>query len=450
MKKLKVVWHKLAGAAVLVWLAFHGAPAAAQDRVLVYEGEGAFPVFGWSDFGVATGKTIEELTPLPDDLSVYDCIVLPANGFIGAAFSQQTLDDLNDYVSDGGRIIAQAERTGFGGTIQAMNDLASDLGSDLSVVSQELDCDVGFVSTTNIDSSPFTAGVFDISYSCTSGVAVAVGPDAESLVRTTGGTTFIGVDTIGSGLFVLSGDLNVFVDFPFGAADAYTNHDNGVLAENLCDKVGGAVPPSQFLLIDEDSITTGNPPNFFTDNQVNKDDAEIGVRTQLPFFAANVGNTITLHTGQVGDEGWFALKTIPDSWADTDPTDDGLLNYLGAGPGLGGGSDPEGLLDKVPDVTPLRASGLKLLEGQQVCAVVYDSDISINYDPLDGSLKGKNRGTVAFEVVSVTALTGWSSSALPQVEIEILDAEEVCGGPLELFTDAPEPDSSSEPFDVEP
>ena len=211
-----------------------------------------------------------------------------------------------------------------------------------------------------------------------------------------------------------------------------------------------SVGPAQFLLIDEDSIDNGNPPNFFTDTEVNDHIAEVGVRTQLPFFAANGGNTITLHTGQVGDEGWFALKTIPDSWADTDPTDDGLLNYLGAGPGLGGGSDPEGLLDKVPDVTPLRAAGLKALEGQPVCAVVYDSDISINYDPLDGSLKGANLGRVAFEVISVTALTGWSSSTLPQVDIKILNAVEVCAGPLELFTDAPEPESSSEPFDVEP
>ena len=95
--------------------------------------------------------------------------------------------------------------------------------------------------------------------------------------------------------------------------------------------------------------------------------------------------------------------------------------------------------------------GLKLLEGQVVCAVVYDSDISINYGPLDGSLKGANLGIVAFRVISVTTLTGFSSSSLPKVEIEILDAEEVCDcATLTLFTDAPEPTSSSEPFDVVP
>ncbi len=171
-----------------------------------------------------------------------------------------------------------------------------------------------------------------------------------------------------------------------------------------------------------------------------------------PFFAANVGETITLHTGEVGDEGWFALKTIPEIWDDAGPTADGLSNFVGlpslppphdVGPGLGAGGDPEALLDKIPNVTPLRATGLELLEGEQVCAVVYDSDISINYGPLEGSLKGANLGTVAFEVLDVRKLEGFSSSSLPEVDIEILDAEEICEGELELFTDAPEPISSS-------
>ena len=129
----------------------------------------------------------------------------------------------------------------------------------------------------------------------------------------------------------------------------------------------------------------------------------------------------------------------------------GLRNFVGlpVGDGLGSGDDPEALLDKILDVTPLRATGLKLLEGEKVCAVVYDSDISINYDPINGSLKGANLGTVAFEVLAVTQLDGFSDSSLPEVEIEILDADEVCED-LVLFEDAPELESSSEPFDVVP
>jgi uncharacterized protein (TIGR03437 family) len=214
-----------------------------------------------------------------------------------------------------------------------------------------------------------------------------------------------------------------------------------------------ALAEAVFLVIDEDSIDNGNPPNSFSEQDVNDDLAEIGLRKPLRFFAANTGSTITLHTGQVGDEGWFALKTIPPEWDAVGPTDDGLLNFLLAGPGLGSpnrDNDREALLDKIPDVTPLRATGLKLLEGWQVCAVVFDSDISINYDPLEGSLKGENLGIVAFEVLRVTRLIDGSSSSLPEVEIGILDATAVCEGPLELFLDAPVPISSSEPFDVDP
>jgi hypothetical protein len=172
-----------------------------------------------------------------------------------------------------------------------------------------------------------------------------------------------------------------------------------------------------------------------------------------------VGQVITLYTGQVGDEGWFAPETIPASWGPAG----GLPGFIGnpaasptstpphgVGPGLGAGSDPEALLDKVPDVNPLRATGLSLLVGQRVCAVVYDSDISINYGPLNGSLKGANLGTVAFLVLSVTQHVGGSSSSLPDVSIQILDAAQVCAGPVTLFTAAPEPTSSSEPFDVVP
>ena len=123
-----------------------------------------------------------------------------------------------------------------------------------------------------------------------------------------------------------------------------------------------------------------------------------------------MGDTIILFTGEVGDEGWFGLTSIPDAWADAGPTGDGLRNYVGEmdsdgniviGDGLGVGEDPEALLDNIPGVTPLRATGLESLVGQQVCAVVQDSDVSINYDPLNGSLKGDSLGRVAFRVLSV-------------------------------------------------
>ena len=234
------------------------------------------------------------------------------------------------------------------------------------------------------------------------------------------------------------------------------------------------------LVIDEDSIDNGLTPfendedvaGFSTAEAVNDDVSEIGVRAQLRFFKANIGEEIDLRTGEVGDEGWFALTIDPPQWADAGgvPAYVGDPTFLpeddpahGVGPGLGAedeDGDREALLDKIDGVTPLRAAGLALLAGDNhfaICAVVYDSDVSINYDdPINGSLKGANYGTVAFRVLSVTALDenvdeNVSSSSLPKARISILDAEKVCKQPsLTLFTGAPVLESSSEPFDVMP
>jgi hypothetical protein len=215
------------------------------------------------------------------------------------------------------------------------------------------------------------------------------------------------------------------------------------------------LPPSPtiFLLIDEDSIDNGSPPNFFSDVDVNDQIAGLGLRDELPYFAANVSETIELHTGQVGDEGWFAVMTIPDSWGDAGPTDDGLHNFLGinniVGPGLGTGTDPEALLDKIPDVVPLGYAALEVLEGETICGLVYDGDISVNYEPANGSLKGATLGIVGFQVVSMEPLSE-SSPTLPKATITILDANQVCGGPLALFTEAAElHDSYEVPADLD-
>ena len=249
----------------------------------------------------------------------------------------------------------------------------------------------------------------------------------------------------GIGAVTLVGsDLYIAENNPAGTGTIYVVNK----ASLVCD------PPlsSTVLTIDEDSISKDLQPNFFSAEDVNEDLADIGLRAQLPFFAAHIGDTITLHTGEVGDEGWFALTSIPESWDVAGPNGDGLSNFLQAGPGLGSPDavgDREALLDKVPGVTPLRATGLKALQGRRVCAVVFKSDVSINYDPLNGSLKGDNLGVVALSVLDVQARLDTSSSALPAVTVEILDASQICQE-VAVFEDAPTPTSSSKPLDVIP
>lgn len=243
------------------------------------------------------------------------------------------------------------------------------------------------------------------------------------------------------GIFLLSG---VFVSCD-------DDDDNGLESNN-----GGPLYESPILLvIDEDAIDNGNEPNSFSETDVNDQWAEVGERRQLKYFAENVGRTIELYTGEVGDEGLHALKTIPNSWKSAGPTNNGAINYVEAGPGLGSGmngtdDDKEVLLDKIPDVTPLRATGLKMLVGKTVLAVVYDSDVSINYSPLNGNLQGANLGLVAFRVTGVTQRFDGSDSSLPKLSLVILDSDDINLADLHLFSNAPVPQSSSEPFDIAP
>ena len=99
---------------------------------------------------------------------------------------------------------------------------------------------------------------------------------------------------------------------------------------------------------------------------------------------------------------------------------------------------------------PLRARGLKMLIGTTVLAVVYDGDIGINYSPITGNLQGANLGLVAFDVVDVIQRTDGSTGSLPRVKVRIQSVSEVKSRQIYVFKNAPEPMSSSEPYDVSP
>jgi hypothetical protein len=177
----------------------------------------------------------------------------------------------------------------------------------------------------------------------------------------------------------------------------------------------------------------------------------IGNRTTLLSYANAIGQEVTIPGGTLGDEGWFAITTVRIGWNSAGPDyGDGLRNYLEAGPGLGT-ADAKGaletLLDRVPDLIPLRATGLARLEGRSVCAVVLDGDVKMSYEPRVGDVRGPNLGKVAFEVLSVQAQST-DPNALPSVRVRILDAEAVCGDPLTAYLDAPEPISATDPPDI--
>jgi predicted small lipoprotein YifL len=235
---------------------------------------------------------------------------------------------------------------------------------------------------------------------------------------------------------------------------------------------GGGSEEPIFLIIDEDAIDNGiqfnstggsiipEGPQYFSDWDVNDDMSSKTQRSVLRYFHSNKGKTITIQSGQTGDEGWFAPNCIPAKWISSysymDNTcltgseqQDAIKNYLG----LNGTSaiPSQERLDKTPDVRPLRALGLNRLIGKIVYAVVYDSDVSINYDhgtPLgvNGNLQGETLGIVVFRVNKVRTLNNFSSSTLPEVQITILDASSYSNSNFMLLS-APVPASSSVPND---
>jgi hypothetical protein len=267
-------------------------------------------------------------------------------------------------------------------------------------------------------------------------------------------------------------DGNLYVDGKYSFPElneAFLTGPNTDEAASATVTVNCTLPQqkSTFLIIDEDSIDNGirvnksgglitpDGPNFFSDKEVNDDRPGTSQRSVLRYFADNPGKTITVVTGQTGDEGWFAPTCLPRKWLAGSSSSDNrcltgaerqtaMTNYF-SGP-----VPAQSRLDKIPAVMPLRALGLNSLIGHSICAVVYDSDVSINYDSdklpfTSGNLQGETLGIAAFRVDAVTTLNGFSSSTLPQVTLTILDAAKACG-PTALFN-APVPKSSSEPND---
>ena len=290
----------------------------------------------------------------------------------------------------------------------------------------------------------------------------------------------VGVLTVGTSETASSAHTVTQAEFDAGTltniATATGTAPLGVVVNDIDTLTQAFIPaqapgPAILLLIDEDTINL----DLFTSDEVNDDVAGLGIRAQLRWFAdpANQGKEIVLFNGTVSDPGLHVLQQIPSQWSDSGSLGGFVGNASfapeapaphGVGPGLGAeGLDaqddfrgPEDLLDKIDGVTPLRADGIKLLEGSVVCGVVYKGDVSVNYDqPINGVLKGDTRGTVAFEVLvgSVLEVVGGSSDTLPQMTIRVRDAVNTCGGVLQLAPDDvtfPIPTSSSEPFDTVP
>jgi hypothetical protein len=174
-----------------------------------------------------------------------------------------------------------------------------------------------------------------------------------------------------------------------------TEYHNGAACKGCCYVEFQCEPQDEMclLIIDEDTIDNGMStieqaawnhgvtPDYLVndDNPVEIGNPWLRWNTEFP------GDIVLLPAGQVDDEGLFALpENTPWSLED-----------------FAAGTVPQSQLDKIADVMPIRNQDLVGLIGQTCTAVVYDSDISMNYDPINANLQGARYGRFTFTVLAV-------------------------------------------------
>ena len=194
----------------------------------------------------------------------------------------------------------------------------------------------------------------------------------------------------------------------------------------------GATAGAQvFLMIDEDSIDNGTKSiegiSFKTPKCgngkpsvcVNDDIANPAERRLLFTRGKNITpyQGLVLPTGQIGDEGLF-MFTRPDPQISLQNgatfTTPEFIDATGA-------ARDENNLDKVWGVVPLWQTDIFALQGQTVCALVYDSDISVDIPAGFASLKGATMGLTAFTVTAVKANPS-GGSYLPLITVNLLSS----------------------------
>jgi hypothetical protein len=166
------------------------------------------------------------------------------------------------------------------------------------------------------------------------------------------------------------------------------------------------------------------------------------------------GRLVLLNTGRDDDEGYFALPPKHPGYdgiryADERPRECNKYIY-GAGAydlfidDFVKGVVPQACLDKVRDVMPLRNQELAKLVDRTCVAVVYDSDINMDYEPIYANLQGERYGLFSFYVEAVEVAgsipESTSSTSLYDLWLRVLPPQ-VPGAPTEIVIHDHEPDA---------
>ena len=203
--------------------------AFGQSRVLVYTGNDSFLIAEPQAFNrlgsqlALSGLTTDVTTAFPSDLSNYRCVFLPINQ---ENFTDAQKEALFFFVYGGGNVIAAGEWAVVPRTNPVMNDLASYMGVDMSITTDQFDC--GCRTTAQVNSHYTTTFVNSVRFACVS--RLNVGPSATRLLSSEPSQVpFIGVQQLGFGYFFLTSECSVFVDPCFEGT-----LDNHILIHNVC------------------------------------------------------------------------------------------------------------------------------------------------------------------------------------------------------------------------
>ena len=194
------------------------------------------------------------------------------------------------------------------------------------------------------------------------------------------------------------------------AVSAYESHSLNVTVK--------VVQPTCLLLIDEDTIDNNISTieakaaehGETSDWLVNDDSPTETGNPPLRWNEFFPGDLVLLPGGEVQDEGMFTLPPCIEYADDRGPGDyPGVWveypDYKAFVQAFIAGTVPKEQLDKILGVKPLRNNDLRSLVGRTCIAVVYDSDISINYEPIYGNLQGARYGLFRFTTLG-TQLPG--------------------------------------------
>jgi hypothetical protein len=176
-----------------------GASAGANGAVVdIYDGyNGSYSYLPLSTYFSGQGYTVNNVGSSFSSLSGADLAILSYP--VGLGPTQLTAID--SYVSGGGRLVINSDGQGFEAGQSAMNAILTSLGS--SIVNVDGSYDSGYNSTSDIVSSPFTAGVSSVNYGYTSLLT-----GGNPLVYGNGGQLFIAYQGIGNGFVFAIADID--------------------------------------------------------------------------------------------------------------------------------------------------------------------------------------------------------------------------------------------------